>query len=67
MLFGFSYGNRLPDKEKYLDHGTNKRIFYKIFTSVSEIKIRPIKKILKEAVALDAAFSKTKKNYSPMY
>lgn len=62
VLLGFSYGNRLNDKDNYLNHGTNKRIFYKIFTSVNEIKIRPIKKILKEAFALDATFSKTKKN-----
>lgn len=67
VLFGFSYGNRINDTDGYLEHGTNKRIFYKIFTSVNEIKIRPIKKILKEAVALDATFSKAKKIYSSRY
>lgn len=60
VLLGFSYGNRLSDKDNYLDHGINKRIFYKIFKSVNEIKIRPIKKILKAAIALDASFSKVK-------
>jgi hypothetical protein len=31
VLFGFSYGCLLDDPEGYLDHGTNKRIFYKIY------------------------------------
>lgn len=59
VLLGFSYGNRLTDKDQYLDHGKNKRIFFKIFYTVNDVKIRPIKKILKEAINLDGTFSKT--------
>src|SRR2546423_14481258 len=31
VLFGFWQGNKLNDKDNYLTHGTNKKIFYKIF------------------------------------
>ncbi len=53
VLFGFWYGNRLRDVDKYLTHGTNKQIFYKIYQSVEEINERAIIKLLKEAVQLD--------------
>ena len=61
VLLGFWYGNRLKDADGYLTHGTNKQIFYKIFYAADEIKIKPLVKILKEAAALDEAFTKRKK------
>ncbi len=53
VLLGFWYGSRLTDTDRYLTHGTNKRIFYKIFNAVGEINERAIVKLLKEAVKLD--------------
>jgi len=53
VLLGFWYGNKLNDVDKYLAHGTNKQIFYKIFYSPEEINEKAIKKLLKEAVRVD--------------
>ena len=58
VLLGFWYGNKLKDVDNYLSHGTNKQIFYKIYYDVEEINERAIKKLLKEAVALDQSYSK---------
>ena len=60
VLLGFWYGNRLRDKEKFLTHGTNKQIFYKIYRSADEIDEVPLLNILKEAAQLDASFLKKK-------
>lgn len=54
VLLGFSQGHRLRDPGNYLDHGTNKVVYYKIFRSVEEIDQRAIIALLKEAVALDS-------------
>ena len=54
VLLGFWYGNKLNDIDNYLTHGTNKQIFYKIFHSPEDIDERAIKKLLKEAVRIDA-------------
>ena len=54
VLLGFWYGNKLRDSHKYLIHGTNKQIFYKIFHSPEEINAKAIVRLLKEAVKLDA-------------
>lgn len=59
VLIGFWYGNRLQDEEQYLDRGTNKQIFYKIYKTPEEIDVQSLQKIIKSAVALDATFSKT--------
>ena len=56
VLFGFSYGNKLRDEDNYLDHGTNKQVFYKIYHSVDEIDEQAIARLLKEAVELDSKF-----------
>src|SRR5690242_16890704 len=40
VLFGFWYGNKLNDVDKYLTHGTNKQIFYKIYKTPEEINQR---------------------------
>jgi hypothetical protein len=53
VLLGFWYGNKLKDVDNYLTHGTNKQIFYKIYTSVEDIDERSIVKLLKEAIKLD--------------
>ncbi len=56
VLFGFCKGNLLNDKNNYLDHGKNKRIFYKKFLSVDEINEREIVLLLNEAVKTDNSF-----------
>src|SRR5450755_2831634 len=53
VLLGYWYGNKLKDADRYLTHGTNKQIFYKIFYSPEEINEKAIVKLLKEAVRLD--------------
>lgn len=53
VLLGFCYGNQLKDEEGYLVHGTNKKIFYKIYQSASEVKKSSIVHLLKEATLLD--------------
>ena len=58
VLLGFWYGNKLKDLDGFLSRGTNKQIFYKIYYTPEEIKDRPIKKLLKEAIKVDSSFSK---------
>lgn len=53
VLLGFCQGYKLKDVNGYLIHGTNKRIFYKIYQSVEEINTSEIILLLKEAIALD--------------
>lgn len=60
VLLGFWHGNKLADKEKYLTHGSNKQVFYKIFNDVEEIDIPAIEKLLKEAVKTDVKNKKGK-------
>lgn len=61
VMLAFWYGNRLKDKNGYLTHGTNKQIFYKIYKAAEEIDEASVVSILKEAVELDAGFTKKKK------
>ena len=61
VMLAFWYGNRLKDEGSYLTHGSNKQIFYKIFYSADDIDEKPLKKILKEAAALDALMNVKKK------
>lgn len=61
VLLGFWYGNRLNDDDHYLEHGTNKQVFYKIFKSVEDIDEKPLTKIIAEAAALDKTFSAKRK------
>jgi hypothetical protein len=58
VLFGFWHGNKLNDADCFLTHGTNKQVYYKIFKSPEQIKERPLKRLLKEAVELDRSFKK---------
>ena len=53
VLLGFWYGNKLKDTDRYLTHGTNKQVFYKIYQSVEDINDKAIIKLLKEAVSVD--------------
>ncbi len=62
VLLGFWYGNKITDADNYLMHGTNKQIFYKIYNDVEEINVKAIVKLLEEAVKLDEAWIKRKKN-----
>jgi hypothetical protein len=61
VLLGFWYGNKLKDVDKFLTHGTNKQIFYKIYQTPEEINDKPIIKLLKEAIKLDNGFRKPTK------
>ena len=58
VLLGFWYGHKLNDPDGFLSRGTNKQIFFKIYHSVDEVKEKPIKKLLKEAIKLDSTFKK---------
>jgi hypothetical protein len=53
VLFGFCQGNKLKDPANYLTHGTNKKVYYKIFNSVDEIDEAAIVCLLNEAVKID--------------
>ena len=53
VLLGFWYGNRLADSDNHLIHGTNKQIFYRIYTDVVQIDTNAINKLLHEAAILD--------------
>ncbi len=56
VLFGFLQGYRLEDKDRYLIHGTNKQVYYKIFYSTDEIDPGAIISLLKEALETDTPF-----------
>jgi len=58
VLLGFWYGNKLNDSDRFLSHGTNKQIFYKIYQTPDQIDEKPIKILLKEAIKLDSTFKK---------
>jgi len=60
VLLGFWQGYLLKDEDNYLTHGTNKKIFYKIYKSVEEINEIAIVKLLKEAIDLDKSFPSKK-------
>jgi len=56
VLLGFWQGNKLKDEDHYLTHGTNKKVFYKIYRDVEEINEPAIVRLLKEAVKLGTSF-----------
>lgn len=53
VLLGFWQGNKLNDFDRYLERGTNRKIFYKIFKNVNEINVGAIDKLLEEAILID--------------
>ena len=64
VLLGFWYGNKLNDVDNYLKHGTNKQVFYKIYTTVEEIDQAAIVKLLKEAIRVDQLSANPKQSKS---
>lgn len=58
VLLGFWYGHQLIDENRFLSHGTNRKVFYKIYQTVEEIDENPIKNLLKEALRLDRTFGR---------
>lgn len=60
VLLGFWNGYLLKDQDEFLTHGTNRKIFYKIFKSIAEIDEQAIVKLLKEAILLDQSFKERK-------
>lgn len=56
VLLGFWQGYLLRDEDRFLSHGTNKKIFYKIYQAPEEIDEQPIEQLLREAVKLDRTF-----------
>lgn len=54
VLFGFWRGNELIDEDQYLVHGTNKKIFYRIYQNPEEVDVKALRRLLREAVKLDA-------------
>lgn len=56
VLLGFSKGNQLQDVDQYLTHGTNKRVYYKIYQLVEEIDEEAIIKLLHDAVEVDERY-----------
>lgn len=67
VLLGFWYGHQLNDPDRFLSHGTNKQIFYKIYQTPEEIDDIPIKKLLAEAIKLDNTFKKKTLSYKISY
>lgn len=55
VLLGFCQGHRLADPRGYLEHGTNKVVYYRIFRSVEQIDQEAIVELLHAAVELDRA------------
>lgn len=53
VLLGFWNGNKLKDEDHYLVHGTNKKIYYKIFRRVDDIDQNAIIKLLREAISVE--------------
>ena len=56
VMLGFCQGNKLKDADRYLTHGTNKQVYYKIFHSTDEMDMNAIVSVLKEAVETDSKF-----------
>jgi hypothetical protein len=65
VLMGFWYGNRLKDTKQYLDRGSNKQIFYKIYYDVEDIDVTSLVRLLKEAVQLDNQWKTVPKRKLP--
>lgn len=56
VMLGFCQGSKLKDAQRYLQHGSNKQVFYKIFQSPDQIDTEAIVSLLKEAIAIDGTF-----------
>jgi hypothetical protein len=60
VRFGFQQGNLLSDEEGYLDRGSRKQVFWKNFTSLSQIEPERLKMYIYEAALIDEQFAKGK-------
>lgn len=58
VLFAFWYGYLLNDSNHFLQRGTNKQIFYKIYHNADEIDADAVITIINEAARLDASWKK---------
>ena len=56
VLMGLWQGPLLKDVDKFLTRGRNKKVFYRIYRAVEDIELRPLKKLLTEAIAIDQSF-----------
>jgi hypothetical protein len=56
VLLGFAQGTKLKNKNKYIKSGTNKKIYYRVISSVEDINEKEIKILLKEAAEVDSKF-----------
>jgi len=56
VFFGFCQGPKIIDNNRYLLHGNNKKIYYRIFQSPDEIEIDHLTELLHQAVKIDQAF-----------
>jgi len=53
VLLGFCQGHKLQDPDHYLERGTNKQVFYKVYLSPDEIDEEAIKALLHDALRVD--------------
>lgn len=53
VLFGFWQGRKLSDPNHYLTHGTNKKVYYKIYKTVKEIDLEALSALMDEALLID--------------
>jgi hypothetical protein len=53
VLLGFWNGYKLVDEDQTLTKGTNKKVFYKIYTRVEQIEQAAIQKLLSKAIQYD--------------
>jgi hypothetical protein len=54
VLLGFSWGNKLKNRNGYIYSGTNKRVYYRIIKSVEDIDQREITLLLDDALEVDS-------------
>lgn len=53
VLFGFWKGHLLRDEDNYLEKGSNKKVYYKIFQKAEDIDEEALVKLLLYAIDLD--------------
>ncbi len=56
VLLGFSQGRMLHNKNGYIKSGNNKKIYYRIITSVDDINEKEIILLLKDALEVDSSY-----------
>lgn len=56
VTLAFWYGHLLPDTDQYLEHGTNKQIYWKNYFKPEDIDQKAVIKVLKQAIELDRSW-----------